>query len=191
MQLRTRFLLAIGAGALACMPMQAQVAGHSPAAQAANDPTRNGMVQTDQNMDATFLKNTAEANMGEVAAAKMAQPKSQKADVKNFAQHMIDDHTAMEKDVEFAAAGLKVTLPTVPSKSDQKEAQKLAAMDGAAFDKAYMDAQVKGHKKVLAEMKHESSTTQNAQLRDLATKGSQKVAEHLKMAEDIQAKLGK
>jgi hypothetical protein len=40
-------------------------------------------------------------------------------------------------------------------------------------------------------MKHESSTTQNAQLRDLATKGSQKVAEHLKMAEDIQAKLGK
>jgi putative membrane protein len=183
--------LAIGAGALACMPMQAQMAGHSPAMQAANDPTRNGMVQSDQSMDATFLKNTAEANMGEVAAAKMAQTKSQNDDVKAFAQHMIDDHTAMEKDVESAASALKITLPTVPSKADQKEANKLQALDGAAFDKAYMDAQVKGHKKVLAEMKHESSTTQNAQLRDLATKGSQKVADHLKMAEDVQAKLGK
>jgi putative membrane protein len=176
---------------LACLPMHAQMNGHSPAAQAANDPTRNGMAQTDQNMDATFLKNTAEANMAEVDAGKMAQSKSQNDDVKNFAQHMIDDHTAMEKDVESAASGLNVTLPTSPSKSDQKDAKKLEAMDGPAFDKAYIAAQVKGHKKVLAEMKHESSTTQNAQLRDLSTKGSQKVADHLKMAEDVQAKLGK
>jgi putative membrane protein len=190
MQPRTRFLLAIGAGVLACLPMQAQMNGHGAAAQAMNDPSRNGM-QTDQGADATFLKNTANANMSEVAAAQMAQSKSQNDDVKNFAQHMIDDHTAMEKDVESAASGLKVTLPTSPSKSDQKDAKKLEALDGAAFDKAYMDAQVKGHKKVLAEMKHESSTTQNAQLRDMASKGSEKVADHLKMAEDVQAKLGK
>src|SRR5271168_5280403 len=98
MQLRTRFILAIGVGVLACLPMQAQSYGHSPASQAANDPTRNDVLQNGENPDAIFMRNTAEANLAEVAAAQIAQAKSKDEDVKNFAQHMIDDHTAMQND---------------------------------------------------------------------------------------------
>ena len=178
------------ASGLTCL--QAQMAGHTPAAQAMNNPNQNGMgAMSSGATDAAFLKEAAAANMAEVSAAQLALSKTSNDDVKKFAQTMVDDHTAMEKDVEATASDLKVTLPTEPSKADRIEADKLKALNGTAFDKAYIMAQVKDHKKVLAKMKAENASTQNPQLKDLTTKGSAKVAEHLKMAEDLQAKMSK
>lgn len=193
MRFKSKLLIAIATTALASMPMQAQFAGHSPAAQVANDPARNGLANVnDQHaMDQQFLQSAAGANMAEVSEAKLAMDKSSNQDVKAFAQKMIDDHTAMQKDVEAAASQMNVTLPTAPPKSDQNQAKKLAGMDGPAFDKAYVADQVKDHKNVLSEMKHESSTTQNAQLRDLSSKGATEVQQHLQLAQDLQAKVGK
>jgi putative membrane protein len=182
----------VAASGLMCLPLSAQMNGHGAAAQAVNNPNQNGMgaMANSENMDATFLKEAAAANMAEVSAAQLALSKTSNDGVKQFAQRMIDDHTAMQKDVEAVAASLNVKLPTEPMKSDRVQADKLKALDGAAFDKAYVNAQVKDHKKVLAKMKAENASTQNPQLKDLTTKGSAKVAEHLKMAEDLQSKLG-
>jgi putative membrane protein len=189
----TKVFLATVAACLVCLPMQAQMNGHSPAAQAANDPTRNGMSaeQTSANTDELFLKKAAGGNMTEVAMGKMALQKTSNEDVKAFAQKMVDDHTAMESDVEAVAKGMNVTLPTGLPKSEQKPMAKMEALNGDAFDKAYAAGMVKDHKKVLSEFRGEISTTQNAQVKELATKGADTIAHHLKMAEDMQAKVGK
>jgi putative membrane protein len=185
------FLMAVTCCA-GCLTLQAQMMGHSPAAQSVNNPNQNGMANNGMGVtaDASFLKDAAAANLAEISAAQLALSKTSNDGVKQFAQKMIDDHTAMEKDVEADASALDVSLPREPRKSDRIQADKLKALSGAEFDKAYVSAQVKDHKKVLAEMKQENASTQNPQLKDLTTKGSAKVAEHLRMAQELQAKVG-
>lgn len=193
MRLGTTLLLATTAVCLAWMPLQAQMNGHSPAAQAVNDPTRNGMTpgQSSGNMDELFLKKAAAGNMTEVAMGKMALTRTSNDDVKAFAQKMVDDHTAMENDVEGLAKGMNVTLPTAVPKSEEKTISKMEALKGDAFDKAYASAMVKAHKKDLSEFRSEIASTQNAQIKDLATKGADTIANHLKMAEEMNAKVNK
>jgi putative membrane protein len=177
--------------ALACTAAFAQTmngyGAPSPATQSVNDPYQNALPAA---TDSDFLKSAARANMGEVSAAKLALSKSSNDQVKQFAQKMIDDHTAMEQQVQQIASSLKVTLPTEPSKADKAEAAKLQALSGPEFDKAYINAQVKDHKKVLAEMKQQNLSTQNPQVKELTGQGSQTVQEHLNMAQKLQSQLG-
>jgi putative membrane protein len=192
MTFQSRVLLA-AACTLLCMPGMAQMMGHSPAAQAANDPTRNGLASNSSvnGMDELFLKQAAGGNMTEVALGKLALSKSTSDAVKAFAQKMIDDHTAMESDVQGVATGMNVTLPTGMPKSEQKIVEKMQALNGEAFDKAYAADMVKDHKKDLGDFRSANSRTQNPQIQALTTKGADIIAGHLKMAEDMQAKVGK
>ena len=81
---------AVGGVLSMCVPMHAQMNGHSAAAQAANDPSRNGaMASNNPNQDAEWLKMSTEINNGEIAAGKAALGKSSNADVKQFAQKMV------------------------------------------------------------------------------------------------------
>lgn len=183
-----KFLLAALVCGVACLPAQAQMMGHSPAAQAANDPTRNGMtngLNSGADNDALFLKKAAAGGMSEVAMGKLALDKSSNDDVKKFAQKMVDDHTAMGNDVQTVATGLKVSLPNGLMGGDKKEYTKLQALSGPAFDKEYMAYMVKDHKKDLSDFKAENTSTQNAQIKDLTSKGAGIIQGHLEMAQTL------
>jgi putative membrane protein len=65
---------------------------------------------------------------------------------------------------------------------------KLSAKSGADFDKAYIDAMVKGHTRMLKIMEDEESSS-DADLKDFATKTSDTVKMHLGKAQDIQKSL--
>jgi len=195
MTFRMKLATAAVAAALASTGALAQMNGRTPAAQAINNPDQNGMgamanASTTANVDAAFLKRASQANMAEVSAAKLALSKSSNDEVKQFAQKMIDDHTAMQQQVEQVAGSVNVSLPQEPNKAQRMQAEKLEGLSGSVFDKAYIADQVKDHRKVLAEMKQENAATKNPQVKDLTTQGSQKVQQHLDMAEKIQSQIG-
>jgi putative membrane protein len=183
----SKFLLSAVAAGLACLPLQAQMMGHSPAAQAANDPTRNGMTGNNSGVeqDSYFLNKAAAGGMSEVAMGKLALEKSSNEDVKKFAQKMVDDHTAMGQDVQTVAKGMNVNLPDGLMGGDKKEYAKLQTLSGPAFDKEYMAYMVKDHKKDLADFKSENASTQNPQIKDLTAKGEAVIQGHLETAEKI------
>ncbi|MBE8219300.1 DUF4142 domain-containing protein, partial [Leptospira borgpetersenii serovar Ballum] len=62
--------------------------------------------------DEKALKDMAQADINEVAAAKIALEKAQNSDVKAFAQKMVDDHSAALSKVQAVAQQKGVTLPT-------------------------------------------------------------------------------
>ena len=93
------------------------------------------------------------AGLLDVEAGKQALEKSQNKDVRAFAQQMIGDHTAVNDQALTLVKKLNVTPEdnaTSQSLTKQAEAtrKKLAALTGAAFDKAYVDNEVAFHKAV-------------------------------------------
>jgi len=146
--------------------------------------------QTLAKADADRLSAIAQANIAEVAAGKMALDKSANADVKQFAQAMIDDHTKGLDETKKVAAAKNVTLPTEPDAAHKKMADDLAKLSGAAFDKAYVGkAGVADHAKVLATLKTDIAKAQDADVKALAAKLEPTVAHHGEMAKKLNASL--
>ena len=89
----------------------------------------------------------------DIKAAKQALAKSRNKEVRAFAQQMVRDHTAVNKQALALAKKLKVTPEdndtsrSLVKQADEKHAE-LAKLRGAAFDRAYANNEVAYHKTV-------------------------------------------
>lgn len=135
---------------------------------------------------------TEAANSAEIAQAKLAQSRSHDADVKRFAAMMIKHHGAAK------AKQAKLKLPTAESRdSSALEAEASSTLDalkkkdsGKAFDKAYIDAQVDAHQKVLDTITGKLlPSVKNAELKAYLDEIKPRVEEHLKEAKALQQNL--
>jgi len=134
--------------------------------------------------DTKAITDMAMANMAEVEAGKLAQSKSQNAEVKTFAQQMIDDHGKALQEVQTLAQSKGVTLPTELDAKHKAMATKLEKMNGDAFDREYMKTGgVKAHKDTLAMLKKHEKSAKDADVKALAGKMIPTVEQHLKAAE--------
>ena len=137
------------------------------------------------------------ANKIDVDAGKIAKSHSKNKEVQQFAQQMITDHTAVNKQAGALAKKLGVT----PEDSDTSKSLKQGAADnianlkklkGAQFDKAYVAHEVAYHQAVLDAIdKVLIPSAQNAELKGLIVKVRPAIATHLEHAKHLQASLGK
>jgi putative membrane protein len=95
--------------------------------------------------DSAFLVTAYQIGTFEVEIGKLALKNSQDAQVKEFANMMITDHTAMSKEVEGLAAQKGVMLPAALGDDLKKKCDKLYSLTGKEFDKDYASINVKGH----------------------------------------------
>lgn len=104
--------------------------------------------------DAQIAAIVVAANQVDIEAGELARNKSTDAEVKKFAEQMVTDHTAVNK----AAVELVTRLKVTPEESDASRAlvkggedmrAKLGALEGAAFDRAYVDNEVAYHEAVI------------------------------------------
>lgn len=136
--------------------------------------------------DADRLVAIAQANIAEVEAGKLALEKSSNADVKAFAQQMIDDHTQGLEETKKVAAAKNVTLPNEPDAAHKKMAEQLKALSGSSFDAEYVSkAGVQDHTKVHAALKKDIASAKDADVKALAVKLEPTVAHHLAMAKKL------
>jgi putative membrane protein len=146
--------------------------------------------QTLAKADADRLTAIAQANIAEVAAGKLALEKSSNADVKQFAQMMIDDHGKGLDETKKVAAAKSLTLPSEPDAAHKKMADSLKKLSGAGFDKEYVSkAGVADHAKVHAALKDDIAKAQDADVKALATKLEPTVAHHGEMARKLNAEI--
>jgi predicted outer membrane protein len=142
--------------------------------------------------DEKIVMDMARANMAEIEAGKLALSKSQDAEVKTFAQQMIDDHTKALGDVQTLAQQKGITLPTELDAKHKAMAAKMEKMSGDAFNREYMKkAGVEDHKKVLAMLKKFQKSAKDADVKDAAGKMVPTVEQHLKAAQAAPAAKGK
>lgn len=142
--------------------------------------------------DEKAVKDMAQANINEIAAAKLALSKAQSSEVKAFAQQMVEDHGAALTKVQAVAQQKGVTLPTEPDASHKAIAAKLEKQSGDAFDKMYMEnAGTKDHKMVLAKLKSDAMQIKDTDVKALADAHTPVVEQHLKSAQQMSMSAGK
>jgi len=131
----------------------------------------------------------------DIAAAKQALKMSHNAAVREFAQEMVRDHTAVNDKALALVKKLKVTPEANPTsasltKGADAERAKLAKLRGAAFDREYVNNEVAFHKTVNGAL---ASTlipsAHNGELKSLLQTGLTLFKEHQAHAEQLAAKL--
>jgi putative membrane protein len=133
-------------------------------------------------------------NLGEVREGELARDKSGNATIRDFGLKMVNDHTAQNNkaEAELSRANVASEDTTVSRQIDAASGaatDRLRALTGAAFDRAYIDRQVEALQSALNLI--DSQLTPNArkkvvkeQLADLR----KLVEAHLASAKPIQAR---
>jgi len=137
------------------------------------------------------------ADSVDIDAGKLAVGKAHDKRVKEFAELMVRDHSA----VNAKAAALVKKLGVTPEESatskslkadGDKEIAKLKALKGPEFDSAYVDNEVAYHEAVLSVLdKTLIPNTKNAELKSLLESARPVFTSHLEHAKAIQTSLKK
>jgi putative membrane protein len=135
------------------------------------------------------------AGVIDVAAGKQALAKSHDAAVRGFAEEMVRDHQAVNDQALALVKKLDVTpaanaTSTALSAQADATSKRLAALDGAAFDRAYVDNEIAYHKTVNGALATQLiPSADNAELKSLLETGLTLFREHLAHAEHLGASL--
>ena len=131
----------------------------------------------------------------DIAAAKQALKKSKNKEVRAFANDMVRDHTAVNKQALALVKKLKVTPEdndtsrALTKQADAKRAE-LAKLKGKAFDRAYVDNEVAYHKTVDSALENTLiPSANNAELKSLLQTGLKIFQGHEQHAEHVAAEL--
>ncbi|MDM5179620.1 DUF4142 domain-containing protein [Massilia sp. DJPM01] len=192
-------LTGICAAAALCatLAVQAQTSGTQSGSQGggqtSSGQTSSGQTSSGQtgsaaisSADRKIVTDLAMANMAEIEVARTAQGKSQDDQVKKYAQQMIDDHTKALGEVRQLAQTKGITLPATLDRAHKARAGKLAALSGAAFDRAYIaQAGVAEHKKTHGMLARAQGRAKDADIKALLTRMTPTVDQHLHAAQDL------
>jgi len=141
--------------------------------------------------DRRAVMDMAQANMAEIETAKLALSKSENADVKTYAQQMIDDHGKALSEGQALAQTKGVTLPEELDAKHKAMSAKLEKLSGDEFDRTYMkQAGVADHKQTLAKLQKSAKSVKDPDVKALAAKMVPTVEQHLKAAQQMQTAKG-
>lgn len=131
------------------------------------------------------------AGVIDIDAATLALSKTANDEVRAFAQSMLDDHQAVNDQALGLVKKLGVTPednPTSQALTEAAEAKQaeLSGLDGAAFDRAYVDNEVAFHQQVLEALDTVLiPSTSNEELKSLLETGYKLFDGHLQHAEHV------
>jgi putative membrane protein len=140
--------------------------------------------------DTKFVRDAGESGMAEVQLGQLGVQKATNADVKTFAQKMIDDHTQANTQLQQLASQKGVTLPTDLSMMHKHASTQLSKLSGAEFDRAFMDQMVMDHQKVVAEFDRVSKGGRDNDVKSFASTTLPTLQDHLRMAQDLDSRVG-
>ena len=132
-----------------------------------------------------FLRTAYQDSLAEIRLSQLALQKSTNADVKTFAQRMIDDHTRVNSQIAALAQSRGLALPTTLSPDRQSLADELSSLSGTDFDQAYLDVNVVVHAKDVRLFRRQSESGTNADVKSFAQNVLSGLQEHLDMAQSI------
>jgi putative membrane protein len=133
-------------------------------------------------------------NDAEVEVGQLATSMATDAQVKAFAQRIVREHRALKTDVNRAAQQLNLT-PAIPEDDEDLAEDHQAGMrdlrakaKGAEFDEAFLEHEIRMHRKVLDEVRDAAGRSQSADMRALLEKARDGIQSHLTAAEELEKK---
>lgn len=132
-----------------------------------------------QMIDKQFIRDVAEGGIADVKMGTLATQKGGGQDVKDLGQKMVDDHTAINKEMESVADSMGVMLPKKMNKQQRAEYEKLDGLSGKDFDTEYVVYLAKVHYQELHKFHMEASVAADSKLQAEVVKAMGTMHEHL------------
>lgn len=165
--------------------------------------------------DQKFIREAAKGGMMEVHMGTLGVQKAQNAQVKAYAQRLIDDHTKANAELKDLASRKGMALPDqkiaatgndtdsdrtkVREHSGHADADmnkehagmaKLDKLSGADFDREFVRMAVKDHEKDVKEFEREAQKANDADVKAFAQKNAPVLREHLQAARALEPQVG-
>jgi putative membrane protein len=134
-------------------------------------------------LDQHYLTNAIEGDHFEIQGGALGVAKAQCPAVSRLAKRLKADHSKSLADTAKLAHTLTVSVPKSPSPSMQWELKQVGSMSGTAFDKAYVQLEVKDHIEDIQNTTEESSKGQTPAVRQAARKELPMLRVHLALAQ--------
>jgi putative membrane protein len=131
-----------------------------------------------------FVDQASAAGVAEIEEGKLALQKSTTPAVKTFAQEIINDHTAANKELAGIAQKKNLKVATEAELLTKAKAFILKQRDGQSFDEAYANNQVKAHKETI-ELFNKAAASPDVDLAAFAVATLPKLEHHLHAAETL------
>ncbi|MFN8526647.1 MAG: DUF4142 domain-containing protein [Chloroflexota bacterium] len=156
--------------------------------------THNGVAESDRRRplfyDQEFVFEAASSQQMEIVAGKMAQERAASAEVKQFAQRLLEDHSRWYAELQTVGNIVGASLPTGPAtKHDKSVIDSLTKLVPADFDKFYVRAVVFAHRVDLSKSRN-SRNENTAPVAGWALARIPTLDEHVRMAETLAPKVG-
>jgi putative membrane protein len=141
--------------------------------------------------DGQILQVLANVDTGEIEQAQVALSKAGSPAVREFAQHMIDQHTqAKQEGQQLSAKTSAAPAVSEPAEEVHTKAtaalQKLKSADATSFDATYIEGQVQQHQDVLKMLNEKLiPSASSSELRMTLEKTKSMVEHHIEMAKGI------
>jgi putative membrane protein len=186
-----RPLLLAGAAALSLTLAACGQSDRTEAVAPDANPAATVPTPADETSTPDFVAKAAASDMFEIEAAKIALERSANAEVKAFAQMMVDGHTRTTADLKaaIAASGLSITPPATLPEDKTTALADLRSVDAAGFDKAYMNGQVDAHQAALNLVSRYAQDGDTQQIKDAAAAMMPIIQQHLDRARALRDSL--
>lgn len=129
-----------------------------------------------------FVRTGLAGDMFEVESSQLALDRASDERVRQFAQMMIDDHTAAFEQLAQAADVQGIALPEGPIPRQLAMLDRLSTLQGDQFDLEYIQAQVDAHQNAVQIHELFIRTGRNPQLQALAEQRLPIIRDHLEQA---------
>ncbi len=135
--------------------------------------------------DEKFVKHEAAAGKAVVKIAGLGVKKTQRADIKAFAEMLVTDHTLANEELATLAEAKGVELSTVIDPKHASTYQELEKHSGTDFDKEFLATLVNGHKKCVSSFEDAAKDSQDNDLKLWAQKTLLTLNTHLEKAKEL------
>jgi putative membrane protein len=139
--------------AVAGAPVIGQEGREKPAGEKASPQQPVASPQAARSDAQAFVNEMTIAGMTEVQLGRVATEQAASADVKAFGQMMVKDHSKAGDELKQVASQLKIQQPTQLDQKHKDLFDKLSKLQGAEFDREYINAMVQGHQEVLGKVR--------------------------------------
>ena len=185
--------VALSTAALAlclAVPVSAVAQNNPTPENKATSQTKESSPSSLTSQEKSFLDEAAKANNSEIRAGLLAEDEASNPEVKVFGRLMVFDHTELANELSAVAHRFGVSMPAGVTQQAEETTNKLESEQGASFDRAYMEAQVKAHEKAIGLFDKEAKTATNIEVAQLANLSLVILHQHLDLARLIDNALG-
>jgi putative membrane protein len=133
--------------------------------------------------DKQFMVTSARTDMIEAHEGQIAEQQASKADVKDYAKMLVQDHSDDYGHLSALASKTGVSIPKGINAAKDRNIEQLAHVKGAGFDRLFTREEIAAHRQALAAAKRESAQGKDSDVKAYATSMIPVLEKHLQAAE--------